>query len=88
MKNNKIFITIVVLGALSFISVFSKYQDLLQKNRELKFKMKKLAAENRALSEKQNKLETDPVFAESVARQELNVAKENEIIYKVIPEEK
>ena len=69
------------------ISVYSRYQDLAQKNVDLKEDMREVIAENKALIERQYKLQNDAVFAESVAREKLNVAKEGEIIYKILPEE-
>lgn len=45
-------------------------------------KIRKLAAENRALLEEINRLRTDIEYAESVARRELNLIKENEVIYR------
>ncbi len=87
LKRYRFFIIILVLGAISLISVFSKFQDLTQRNRELELKMKQLKVENKFLAQRQHKLQTDPVFAESVARQQLNAAKEGEVIYKIFPEE-
>lgn len=76
-----------MLGLISLIPIFSNYQDLFMKNRQIKNRMKQLNAENKVLLERQHKLQTDPVFAESVARKELNVAKEGEVIYKVSPQD-
>ena len=45
-------------------------------------KIRRLAAENRALLEEINRLRTDIEYAESVARRELNLIKENEVIYR------
>lgn len=77
----------VVLGAVSLISVYSKYQDLAHKNSELRSRMEQLAQENKSLMDRQYKLQTDPIFAESVARQRLKVAQEGEVIYKILPED-
>ena len=87
LKRYRFFIIIIILGLISLISVYSKFQDLAKRNRELKLKMKQLVVQNKILAERQHKLETDPVFAESVARQQLNAAKEGEVIYKIFPEE-
>ncbi|MFH1622344.1 MAG: septum formation initiator family protein [Candidatus Omnitrophota bacterium] len=81
------FIIIIVLGFISLISVYSRYQDLAQENIELKNKMQQVSMENKALMERQYKLQNDPVFAESVARDKLRVAQEGEVIYKILPEE-
>jgi len=81
------FVVVIVFGFISLISTYSKYQDLAQKNIELKNKMIQVSIENKALMERQYKLQNDPVFAESVARDKLKVAQEGEVIYKVLPEE-
>ncbi|MFC1709069.1 septum formation initiator family protein [Candidatus Omnitrophota bacterium] len=86
-KKHNILIIAVMFGVISLISVYSKYQDLAQNNRDLKAEMKQLAAENKALIERQHRLQTDPVFAEAVARDKMKVAQEGEIIYKILPEE-
>ncbi len=45
-------------------------------------RIRRLAAENQALLEEINRLRTDIEYAESVARKELNLIKENEVIYR------
>jgi cell division protein FtsB len=45
-------------------------------------RIRRLAAENRALLEEINRLRTDIEYAESVARRELSLIKENEVIYR------
>jgi len=86
LKKTKFFIIICVLGILTLVPAFSKYQDLAQRNRNVQAKIHQLAADNKNLANRQYKLQTDPVFAESVARQKLNVAKEDEVVYKIVPE--
>ncbi len=86
LKKFRFFIIICAFGIMTLIPAFSRYQDLAQKNQDVQFRMKQFAVENKSLANRQYKLQTDPVFAESVARQKLNVDKEDEIIYKVLPE--
>lgn len=45
-------------------------------------RIRRLAAENRALLEEINRLRTDLEYVESVARRELNLIKKNEVIYR------
>ena len=87
LKRYNFFVVLIILGLVSLIPIFSNYQDLFMKNRQIKKRMGQLNAENRILFERQHKLQTDPVFVESVARKELNVAKEGEVVYKLSPEE-
>lgn len=80
-------IIIGILVTVSFIPVFSRYQDLSQSKKEAGEKILQLKAENKALIEEQNRLQNDPIYAESVARKKLNFAKEGEVIYKMVPED-
>ncbi|RLB43973.1 MAG: hypothetical protein DRH12_01280 [Deltaproteobacteria bacterium] len=52
-------------------------------------RIKKLKKENKELMEEIRRLKKDPAYVEKVARQELGLVKENEIIYrfKNLPEE-
>jgi len=86
LKKYKFVIIVCALGILTLVPAFSKYQDLAKRNRYIESRIKQISFENRSLASRQHKLQTDPVFAESVARHKLNVAKEDEVIYKVIPE--
>lgn len=75
-----------MLGLVSLLPAFSRFQDLASKNKDLQEKIQQLSLENKQLKNRQHKLQTDPIYAESVARKNLNVAKEGEVIYKVIPD--
>lgn len=86
LKKHKFFIIICAFGIMTLVPAFSKYQDLALRNRQVESAIKKLNKENKMLAHRQYKLQTDPVFAESVARQKLKVANEDEVIYKVAPE--
>ena len=84
-RKYKFYFLVFVLGMITLIPVFSRYQELMEKNQEVKTNINQLAYTNKILYEKQHKMQTDPVYAESVARQKLNVAKEGEVIYKIRP---
>jgi len=86
LKKYRFYLIICVLLLISFIPVFSRYQDLRQRTKELSRKIQALQEENKALKERQHKLQTDPIYAESVAREKLNVVKEDEVVYKIIEE--
>jgi len=45
-------------------------------------KIRRLAEENQALLEEVHRLRTDMMYVETVARKELNLIKQNEIIYR------
>ncbi len=46
-------------------------------------RIRKLAAENQALIEEVRRFRTDMKYVESVARKELNLIRENEVIYRL-----
>jgi len=87
LKKYSLFTIIGVFFFVSFIPVFSRYQDLAKTKQEIEQKIANLKSENRALLEEQYRLQNDPVYAESVARKKFNIAKEGEVIYKIVPEE-
>lgn len=69
-----------------FFPGFARIQELRQKNKELGQNIKKLEAENLALKQEKEKLEKDPEYLESVAREKLGIVKKGEIVYKFVPE--
>lgn len=87
LKKYRFYIVAVVIGAGTLIPAFSRFQELREKNVGVEANIRELAQANKALYEKQRKMQTDPVYAESVARQNLGVAKEGEVIYKIVPQE-
>jgi cell division protein FtsL len=87
-KLPKGFLFIVVLIAILFLPGFVKIQKLLYRNRELQAQIKNLKKENQQLAQEIYKLQHDPVYLEKVAREELRLGKDGEIIYKVVPEKK
>jgi len=75
---------LILLGVI-FIPGYLKIKRLVRQNRELERQIKETKQANRRLEEEQEKLESDPVYLEKVAREKLGLAKEGEIIYKVLP---
>jgi len=67
-----------------FLPAYSKIQKLKSKDTALSQKLKYLEQENKMLQEEIQMLKTDPVYIEEVARDKLKVARDNEIIYRVI----
>lgn len=86
-KKQLIYIIAFIVGMITLIPAFSQYQELREKNSNVGKSIQDLAQANKALYEQQRKMQTDPVYAESVARHKLNVAKEGEVIYKILPKE-
>lgn len=70
-----------------FFPGYAKIQEMRQKNRKLESDIKRLKAENIALSLEKEKLETDPNYLEQVAREKLGIVKKGETVYRLVPEE-
>ena len=86
-KRILIFITVLFLVSLFFFIIFSEHGlvdlYLLKKEQDtLVKKNEQLAAENLSLSVEIDRLENDPKFIENVARQELGMIAEDELILK------
>ncbi|WP_051184669.1 FtsB family cell division protein [Desulfatiglans anilini] len=72
------------LGSEGFLRLYQARQDR-DAQREIN---DRLSQENRALMDEINRLETDMLYLETIARKELNLLKENEIIYRFDKKEK
>ncbi len=53
----------------------------------LNIRIKELGKENESLKAEIEKLKTDPLYIEKIARKELGMTRQGEIIYRIIPEE-
>lgn len=63
-------------------------QDLKQKNKEYAAKIEQLEAKNAKMETERERLKTDPEYLEKVAREKMGLIRENEKVYKVVPEVK
>ncbi|HQP10438.1 MAG TPA: septum formation initiator family protein [Candidatus Omnitrophota bacterium] len=68
-----------------FVPVFSKWQDLKQKDRDYQLQVKTLEEENQRLLEEKRLLEEDPAYLEKVAREKMGLIREGEVIYHITP---
>ena len=84
----KRFILLIFLLGLLFFPTFSKIQHLKSKELTLQHEIEKLEAKNRRLLQENERLKADPLYIEAVARDKLKMAKENEIVLRVIEAEK
>jgi len=76
-------LAVLVLGIVAVILYFPNYARLKQlrsENEKLILKNKQLAAEIADLEKKSKRVGKDPYFYEKIARDELGVAKEGEIV--------
>ena len=77
----------LLLIIILFFPVYSKIQKLKLKDEVFSQQLEHLAHENERLLEEIEMLKSDPIYIEEVAREKLKVARENEIIYRVINSE-
>ncbi|MCX5715445.1 MAG: septum formation initiator family protein [Candidatus Omnitrophica bacterium] len=80
-KVTKLFLFLIALVVI-FFPGYSKYQELAQKNRELREKIQQLEATNKRFQKELSRLEGDPSYLEKVAREKMRIIKKGEIIYK------
>jgi cell division protein FtsB len=57
-----------------------------EEQKSLDFKIKELKKENEALKAEIERLKTDPFYIEKIAREELQMTRPGEIIYRITPE--
>ena len=77
-----------ILILVLFLPTYSKIQKLKQKEQLQARQLEHLTSENKRLSEENEMLKSDPVYVEEIARQEMKVARENEMIFRVVDTEK
>jgi cell division protein FtsB len=82
-------IVVVVVAALVYLFVFSKYgylrmRDLQKENDELEERVAEVEDENEELQTEIGRLEDDMEAVERLAREELGLVKEGETIYRFI----
>jgi len=88
MLKNGLFLFLFAFFVLAvFIPSYSQMQDLRTRNRELREEIIRLKQKNQELTLERRMLEDDPVYLERVAREKMGIAKEGEVVYRLLPEE-
>ena len=85
LKLGRILVILTVI-AIIFFPTYSKVQKLKAKDKALSEQVERLQIENDRLTQENQMLREDPVYIEEVAREKLKVARENEIVFRVINE--
>jgi cell division protein FtsB len=85
-KKLKIIIWAIIIVVI-FLPGFSKLQEIRSKTEKLERDIACLREENFALQEEIGRLNNDPVYLESVAREKMGLARKGEVVYKIVPEE-
>jgi len=78
-----IFASAVLLLAM-FLPGYTKLQELRDKNRDLQEKILELKKENYRLSQELKRLNTDPVYQEKVAREQMGIVRKGEVPVKIV----
>ncbi|MDD5454247.1 MAG: septum formation initiator family protein [Candidatus Ratteibacteria bacterium] len=82
-------ITFFLLGGILLYLLIPNYSALsrYRKDREaLNIRIQQLEKENESLKAEIEKLKTDPLYIEKIARKELGMTRQGEVIYRIIPE--
>ncbi len=70
-----------------FLPGLTKLQELRDKNGVLESRIKKLIVENSLLDQELQRVQSDPVYQEKIARDRLGVVRKGEIPVKIVTEE-
>ena len=79
---------VAVFLLILFLPGFVKLRGLRDKNIDLEYKIRRLNIENALLQQELQRIESDPVYQERIAREKMGVVRKGEIPIKVIPEQK
>ena len=80
-----LFILGAVILSIIFIPGYLKIKNLARQNRELEKQIVEIKQSNLKLKEEQQKLISDPLYLEKVAREKLGVVRKGEELYRVLP---
>ncbi|MCQ9208110.1 MAG: septum formation initiator family protein [Omnitrophica bacterium] len=76
----------LLLGII-FVPGYLRIRKLSRKNQELEKQIAEIKQLNNDLKEEQEKLISDPLYFERVAREKLGVVRKGEVVYKILPPE-
>lgn len=83
-----IFLIAGIVLLIIFLPGYINYHKLASRNAKLRKQIKEVKDNNFKLKEESRRLENDVFYMEQVARERMGVAKEGEVVYKIIPESK
>jgi len=86
LKNAFLLFVLAFVILVIFLPVFSKVQDVKQRDLEYQTRIRELQQENARLAKEQKLLEEDPVYLEKVAREKMGLIREGEVVYQLTPE--
>jgi cell division protein FtsB len=84
---NVIFLFVVLAAVfVVYLPSYMQMQDLWNRNQVFERRIKDLEASNIKLTAERDKLVNDPEYFEKVARERMGLIREDEVIYKVVPQ--
>ena len=85
-KTKRMFFWLIILGIITvfFLPLISKRREITAKNNKVQQRLRSQQEKNKKLLEEKDKMENDPFYVEQIARQELGVIREKEVLYKVV----
>lgn len=91
MRRKKLVILVGIFLAGALVCIFApgfiRLRELRARKAELEREIERLRESNRKLQKEKERLEHDPIYIEKMIRQKLGVAKPDETIYKIVPQE-
>lgn len=81
LKNAFILFAVAFVILLIFLPLFSRVQDVKQKDLNYKLQIAELEEEKKRLEKEKRLLEEDPVYLEKVAREKMGLIREGEAVY-------
>lgn len=85
-KVKKILFWVIILSiiAIFFLPLISKRREITARHNKVQQQLRAEQEKNKKFLEEKELLENDPFYVEQVARQELGVIREKEVLYKVV----
>jgi len=68
-----------------YLPGWARYNELSRENERLETKLEEMAETNHKLQEQEYLLKNDVRYLETVLREELNVVRPDELVYKLVP---
>jgi cell division protein FtsB len=85
LKNAFILFVVAFVVLWIFLPVFSRVQDVRQKDLDYKQQIADLEQENKKLLAEMKLLDEDPEYLEKVAREKMGLIRQGEMVYKLRP---
>ncbi len=76
-------ILLIIFVIRLYIPIISKKNELTIRNQQLDGQIKQLRLDNQKFSNEAGRLEKDKVYIEKIAREQLGLAKKNEVVYNI-----